>query len=356
MKLRRYEIVSDTEHLTKEKIEEVLQKKSITDYAYILHDKDTREDGSLKNPHFHILIWLSSSQGSEFVAKWFGVPENFLNKVRHDYSALEYLTHRNAPDKYQYPDEAVTASFDVEETIKESKAAIDKDKRLNEILEKIDSGEYKPFNIDQYITVQERIKYDRQIKIAFDYKRKKIIFESKGERNMRCIYVHGDSGTGKTTWAKNFCEENHYSCYISSGSNDPLDGYDGQDVIILDDLRPQSFGISDLLKMLDNHTASAVKSRYFNKYVHCSYIIITSVLDLDDFFHGVFSKEDEAETIVQLKRRCEMLLHFNMETIDVFTYSKKLRDYTKTGCIPTVALLCDYDAGNDGTRRYGTNT
>ena len=47
--------------------------------------------------------------------------------------------------------------------------------------------------------------------------------------------------------------------------------------LILDDLRPSCIGLSDLLKMLDNHTSSSVKSRYYNKVLECKLIIITSI-------------------------------------------------------------------------------
>ena len=38
-----------------------------------------------------------------------------------------------------------------------------------------------------------------------------------------------------------------------------------EDVLILDDLRDSDFKFTDLLKILDNHTKSTVKSRYHNK-------------------------------------------------------------------------------------------
>ena len=55
---------------------------------------------------------------------------------------------------------------------------------------------------------------------------------------MNCIFITGASGTGKSTYAKQIASENKLSVYISSGSNDVLDDYQGQDCIILDDLRP----------------------------------------------------------------------------------------------------------------------
>ena len=132
------------------------------------------------------------------------------------------------------------------------------------------------------ITIEEYDKYKKSIDNAFKY-RTDIM---KGvKRNMECVYI-----TGKSTYAKMMCEDKGYSVFVSSGSNDVLDGYTGQDCIILDDLRPSCMGLSDLLKMLDNNTASTVKSRYKNKVLECKLIIVTSVLKIDEFLIYFFEK------------------------------------------------------------------
>lgn len=143
---------------------------------------------------------------------------------------------------------------------------------------------------------------------------------------MRAMYFYGDAGTGKTTYAKQLCEKMGYSYCVSSGSNDPLDSYKGEDVIILDDLRPSVFALSDLLKMLDNNTASTVKSRYYNKVLECKMIIITSTLQIDEFFKNVFS--EQKETIKQLKRRCKYYYRFTEDKIYMRYYNEKSADYS----------------------------
>nr|WP_305147408.1 hypothetical protein [Butyricicoccus faecihominis] len=152
---------------------------------------------------------------------------------------------------------------------------------------------------------------------------------------MRCIYITGDSGTGKTTYAKEYAKKQGYSIFVSSGSNDVLDGYKGQDCIILDDLRPSSLGLSDLLKLLDNNTSSTVKSRYRNKVLECKVIIITTTLGINEFFRNVFS--EEPETIVQLKRRCGTMILFPKNVNDKLilkVYDSSTRDYVLAGEIP----------------------
>jgi SpoVK/Ycf46/Vps4 family AAA+-type ATPase len=54
----------------------------------------------------------------------------------------------------------------------------------------------------------------------------------EASREMDCIYINGDAGTGETTYAKDLAIKNGYSV-VSFGSNEVLDGYGGEDCIIL---------------------------------------------------------------------------------------------------------------------------
>ena len=149
---------------------------------------------------------------------------------------------------------------------------------------------------------------------------------------MKCVYIQGDSGVGKTSYAKEFCDNKEFSYFVSSGSNDVLDGYAGQDAIILDDLRPSALKLADLLKMLDNNTASSVPSRYSNKVLECRLIIITTVLPIDEFFFNVFS--EQPETAKQLRRRCETYVKMDMETLVFGVYNKSSDTYMFAPPIP----------------------
>lgn len=108
-------------------INDILDKKlkNIKSYAFIYHDKDIYfndilddkneilyKKGDLKVPHFHIYLKLKSSRDSEEIKRWFmpkgltdekGLPYNCLSqKVKSSVACIEYLTHKNEPEKYQY--------------------------------------------------------------------------------------------------------------------------------------------------------------------------------------------------------------------------------------------------------------
>lgn len=323
MKLKLCEIVQQLEYIDLDFVKKVLDERdSIKDYAYIIHDKDKDDEGELKAPHVHIAIRLKDSYDTKYISEWFNVKENYVCKVKGRWAdMLKYLIHENAKDKFQYDKEEVVSNFDWQN---EKEKSSKKDLRRLEICNFIVSGIIREYNYFKYISIEEYDKYKKSIDNAFKYRADLI----KGvQRDMKCVFITGDSGTGKTTYAKQIANDNKYSIYISSSSNDVLDDYKGQDCIILDDLRPSSMGLSDLLKMLDNHTASTVKSRYRNKVLECKMIIITTTLTIDKFFNNVFS--EERETIVQLKRRCSLHARVTMDYIYLSLWQEKSRCYGK---------------------------
>lgn len=340
MRLRICELVINDNFINKQQIKNVLslKKNAIQDYAYILHDKDFYNDnklakqqnkkiGDLKTPHYHICLRFKTPQDTKHISQWFNVAEQFVGKIKGRFAdALQYLTHKNRPDKFQYSDDEVTSNFDWKSET-DSHLFLKKykiDPRLKEILEKIAIGEFKEYNITKHISILENNIYSASIEKAFKYRANTL----KGiERKMDCIFITGISGVGKTTLAKEIANNKHYSVYISSGSNDILDDYQGQECIILDDLRPECLGLSDLLKMLDNNTASSVKSRYKNKVLECKLIIITTTLPIDKFFIDVFKSKETQETIIQLQRRCQLHIKIDSNYIRYNVWDDKLKKY-----------------------------
>lgn len=317
------EIMQQAKYITVEQIENGLDHNAVKDYAWILHDKDILENGELKEPHYHIMIRFKDSVPTQSICNWFNIKENYIERIKGRFAdALAYLTHKNKPEKYQYLDEEVKSNFDFQKEVESATKKQSYDKRRQEIIEQIQQGVIREYNYTKHITAEEYDRYKRNIDNAFKYR----IDALEGvERNMECIFIYGDSGAGKTTYAKQLADNKGYSYYVSSGSNDVLDNYKGQDCIILDDLRPSCMNLSDLLKMLDNHTASTVKSRFKNKVLECKMIIITTTLPIDTFFNNVFS--EEKETVIQLKRRCKMYIHLTVERMYVNLYQEKSRQY-----------------------------
>ena len=71
------EIVTDADKLPVDIQATCKKYKTIKQWAYILHDKDDTR------PHYHIYLnFGASSCDTAMVAKWFGIEENFIEKVK----------------------------------------------------------------------------------------------------------------------------------------------------------------------------------------------------------------------------------------------------------------------------------
>jgi len=276
------------------------QYKTIKKYAMIIHDKD---DG-LK-PHYHVMLHFGRSFNTEQLLTMFdGIKENQINKIKGRWSdALMYLTHSNALEKHLYDADDIISNFNLSDDITD-------DARKKQVDEQILAFANTDISINDFwifLTERERLQYKKRIDLANEVRNMNI--KLKGDREMQVYYIFGASGLGKTTFAKWYCREiKKWSFYVSGSSNDPLQDYFGQDCIILDDLRGDAFKFHDLLKMLDNHTNSAVKSRYVNKSIDCKAIIITSVKPLDELYSDEILQSDD---YFQLLRRINKVVEFH---------------------------------------------
>ena len=77
-----------------------------TDYfAYIVHDKHTKETGEIVEPHYHLLLVFKNAHSFEAIQRSFigAHIEETLNIV----SAVNYLIHNGKPTKYNYEKSAI---------------------------------------------------------------------------------------------------------------------------------------------------------------------------------------------------------------------------------------------------------
>lgn len=340
-KIKIFEVCTQVQFIDIDDAKVVLvTKECIKDWAYVLHDCDVLDSGEVKKAHYHIVGRLDNAWRIKDIANWFGVPYNFVksatSKRKGDQKKwsdmLAYLTHMNAPKKHQYDAELVVSNFDFMADAEQCGANKQKN-RLNEIIGMIDNGQIREYNYHDHITMQEYISFKRQINIAFEYRMERL----RGvDRQMEGMFITGQSESGKTLLAREIAEKRGLSCYVSGSGNDPLDGYKGEDCIILDDLRGSVICLSDLLKMLDNNTASSVKSRYRNKVLECRLMIITTIKTIDEFFNTVFA--EEPEPIVQLKRRCKTHIRVTDDYYYTSIYLPKERAYGDEFMTPNTVL------------------
>ena len=77
-------------------------------FAYILHEKDTKETGEIVEPHYHLLLVFKNARSFEAIQRNFvgAHIEETLNIV----AAVNYLIHNGKPNKYAYDKSAIVTN------------------------------------------------------------------------------------------------------------------------------------------------------------------------------------------------------------------------------------------------------
>lgn len=74
------------------------------------------------------------------------------------------------------------------------------------------------------------------------------------EREKPLVYwFHGSTGSGKTAFVHEYCKEEKKDLWISNKNLEWLDGYDGEEVALIDDFRASHCSFSFLLRLLDRY-------------------------------------------------------------------------------------------------------
>lgn len=83
-------------------------------WAYILHDKDKKEDGTPIKPHYHFYGKCDKKLTINGIAYQLGCPSSSVQYVQTWKGAIRYLTHADYPDKAPYPLENVFSNFPID--------------------------------------------------------------------------------------------------------------------------------------------------------------------------------------------------------------------------------------------------
>ncbi len=106
-------------YLSESQLQNALQAhySQLRGFAYALHDKDVNKDGTPKEPHTHVVLWLYNASTIGRIRRWFRALDSDGKEItttaqvcKDVVFAYEYLYHRNDPDKFQYSPDIITAS------------------------------------------------------------------------------------------------------------------------------------------------------------------------------------------------------------------------------------------------------
>lgn len=312
----------------------------------IVHDKDERAAWSEvdrkvvtepKPPHIHVVAKFADRQSGATIgriAQVVGVEPQYVEKPGRGRFAwdnmLSYLTHAKYEDKYQYPpDEVATVRgpdyMGVDALRREAwlkgRASI-KAKVVSECFEDMREQVLQGRITRDQIMLTDGLydvyaRHQREIDDALSAWGQRRAYRAAdklraGEFSTQVVYVHGDAGIGKTSFAKGLIRSamqwaddhgEHWQVYRAATMN-PLDDWQGEEILFLDDLRAGAMDANDWLLLLDPYNASPARARYRNKTeVAPRLIIITATIEPIEFFFYARQKGNVDEATDQFIRR-----------------------------------------------------
>lgn len=101
-------------------------------------------------------------------------------------------------------------------------------------------------------------------------------------RNIEVIYVEGESGSGKS---RGFNEryDKYFRASVAEKTNFPFNGYQGEKVLWLDELRPGVFKHVELMQILDGYKMS-VDVKYGRMPAFWTTVVITSAMPFKEWY------------------------------------------------------------------------
>lgn len=332
--------------------------------AYIIkHDKDkmlTWDSNLMTNTiedkavHIHTLLKFEKGASLNKISLAVEVEPQYLEKLksgRYGYdNCLAYLVHAKDETKYQYrPEEVITFlgedytsvyNRSIEKWLRgrATKKAKETNLSVDWLCEQILEGKITKNNImltDDYYTIygQHKRRVNEALETAGERKSYQTIADlEEGKFKKTVIFISAKSGVGKTKLAKelikiikNTASENgsYWESCVTASTN-PFDEFNGQELLLLDDIKGLSLTTSDWLKLLDPYMISPISARYHNKMGSAKIIIITNTQSPIPFFYH--TKGNNNEDLGQFVRRIDLLVHMHDDSYYVLRPEEKSSD------------------------------
>lgn len=119
-----------------------LEEMQVAGAVSPLHDKDVNPDGTLKKPHYHVLLQFDgkkSYEQIEEITEAFNAP--IPQRCRSIKGSVRYFTHMDNPEKAQYSRDGIRpfGGFDIDESFKAT--VTERNEILSEIFEFVTNNE-----------------------------------------------------------------------------------------------------------------------------------------------------------------------------------------------------------------------
>lgn len=280
------------------------------EYKYIIACEEKHKDGQ---PHVHAVIVFESPMyiGKDHMKKfdlqghmegeWF---HPNIGGIRSLKAAIDYVKKDgNWKEIGESPIKKVEDKAERNKKILEGK--------LDEL---VDSGEVSLYKLSQLQKAKELYRWLKEGMIT-ELPPKKV------------FWLHGPTGVGKTRYAIDYCLKNQLDYWISSDNLKWFDGYTGQKVAIIDDIRTNTCEFNFLLRLLDRYKLSVPIKGGFTWWVPEVIFVTCPVPPRELFINHETGKE--WDHVNQLERRITATVNLDEEvtvhpTIDEMCERRKM--------------------------------
>ncbi|OYS47865.1 hypothetical protein CBF87_03160 [Limosilactobacillus reuteri] len=309
-------------------------------WAIIRHDQDIDDNGNHVKPHFHVALVFNRRVLVSVAAKAFhDSSEHFEIFTKRGTSTkmaainvMLYLCHRtkNSVKKYQYDLNTVTANFNYVRYVENVQSNYDGFQLLDQVSAGLLDYE-KAKDILRSKGAKIFLRFSNKLDdIQDDFEKREyedwVRTKKQVGKPLKTVWLSGPSGLGKTRYAVDFAQANKLSYFVTSGWRDPFENYNGQKVLILDEIRPHSVNYQDLLQLLDPYNFEKMLSaRYHNVLFISDVIIVTSVYSPLDFYKELRVSDKKIDTFDQLNRRLGSIAFFAGNEVQEIQYFRKAK-------------------------------
>lgn len=154
---RNFTFVTYPESLTLENLINHLNGLLVPYVISPLHDEDKNEDGSLKKPHYHVVLEFKGRKNIDTVKSMVStIGVNYVEIVNDKTQMERYLFHLDNPEKAQYPtDDCITKNVDINKCLECTDD--DRIKTFSDIMEFIDDN-----NITMFTTLMRYARVEKK--------------------------------------------------------------------------------------------------------------------------------------------------------------------------------------------------
>ena len=371
-----------TQEQWKELIINELFKEKV-DYAYlalVFHDRDVDksdpEHHKTKGLHCHFVVNYKNARSYEETKARTKCQERNFNKTNSQSGSLRYLTHTTdkamADEKVRYEVKELyvidnTGNFpnqflqgeDLETwyrtKIKSTPKTTTVDPKLNDKLAELSlalmNGELLQHEVKEilisefgnpglFLYRKERRRFEDDYK---EYLKDKNRLLKENGRELKTVFIEGNSGLGKTRFAKHLANEINRrhnielsSTYITSADDDALtfdwaQGYEDEHITIFDDMKAEHFTFTQFLKTFETNLISDISSRYKNKRWISQYAFITKSTPINQYVNTIcrselFSAKTSTEISnikYQVQRRIKLAILIEDKKLTIKTFTRQ---------------------------------